>query len=494
MKNKILFLYSAFAVLFIFGCSAGNMAGSRDGVAESPVVGSVSGSAGAGVTGGAAAGTEEDSMAVSASGGAVGNGEPGAYSEKLFEWENSTNGYKTLGADTDMEGFFQYTKQGEKIGKIVISEEREDSSFSYWNLDDEGLVYSEEKNDDEGMQATFYYVPVTKSRDGNDRFHLKKKKKLFKAENLGDYVEAYADSRYIILFDQAGKYMRYDLKLAALTEEHPFGEKAYVSLDRRSAGTDEIYAMARTKKKNSLYCQNLGTMEWKKLQDVEPEETMCAQDWDEIRGILFFVRETDDDEGGGIDDFREYYCRDIKKDTFTPVVRRGDILRVMREEGLIRKGEECLCCESMSVYCRGSLYIQCLTGTYRKKIYEPRYAVFRVGTEENSLVYEREFTEHMWDTGTYIRHVWDESGDCFGDYPWGDKNNITLRANAAECLDIRDGEALFVYEAKKGVFEYEIFNLFTGGSRRMTESEEEGSLGDVWETYLADHDPFPCVK
>ncbi len=472
MKNKILFLHFVFAVLFIFGCSAGNMPGGRQKAATGSAV---SGAAATGAaTSGAATGTGIYGIAT----------EGEWYDVYSSDFENSTNRYE-LTSEGRGEKIIQYTKKGKKVGEFLFHKEGKSSVSLLYTGDDRMVYYREtaEKAGDKVSRA-FYSLPVRKGEDGNDVIDLKKAKKLFSAGQIWDNQECYADSRYVILTDSRGKYIRYEIDSGKMTEEYPFKKGAAAYLDDSTLGVQagEIYChlLAEDSDEETLYCQNLESMEWIELGG-HLSSGLEAAAYYPAEGIVVFTEIKDEGQNNS------YYCRDFKRDRFFCLLSEDQLLQKACEEGLIREDEKKLC-EELTIggwfLSRGRLYVQYRMATFRELTCQIENAVFSVGVEATDLAYERGLSEYMRKEGCYQCCIWHEGREFVSGKARETDRDIALRANAAECRDIRDTTAIFVYVTPDGDLGCGGYDLAAGKPATLTKKEKRGVLEEeLFENY-----------
>ena len=398
--------------------------------------------------------------------------------EDAGEWdmENSTNCYIDLFdvSEEETEGLAQYTKNGKKVREIPFPVQGKEQYYSYYYADDESIVCSiTDDFADDG--EIMYAIPITKGEDGHDVINPKKKKKLCSTETDLDTDDIYVDSRYIIWFEEGGKYVRYERETGKKVEEFPFGKRLpdTLYLNYTESGAKGIYVFVDEdetgrSEEQALWYQDFDTMQWKKLHD---DMELCGLDnWSASQEYIMFCDTEYVEDGEAYRYYNRYYCHDTVNDTFYLVYSDRECEKKLKEEGLIEKEGDGIC-EIGRYYSRGRLYVEVEIAKLQKKVYQTKWAVASVNLLGKDLRYEKGLSECMWEKGIYKKtkaHVYTEGFHDISEMVW--------RTNASRVMDIRDGSAFILYETSKSV-KCGRYELDTGEFKELTLKETKKAIG-----------------
>ena len=378
--------------------------------------------------------------------------------------ENSTNYYEDLYNTSSKEGLVQFTKEHKKVKTIPFAKETDDVYYNYHYIDDEKLVYSIDKydNDSDEDLGTLYCLPLKKGKDGNDVFDLDKKEKIGTFQLEMAYEGVFVNSEMIILFDDDNKYVRYDFKTGKMTEEYPFGKKLnYAALEYTTQDAREIYAcvLKKGEETEELWCQDLDTFEWRKLGSGFDD--LYIESWIASQGLVVFS----DDAA----DCYNYYCHDLNRDELAAVLSYKKIFKILNDEGLLGKDGygEFMIDEVGLFISRGRLYVQYETAVIEKKTYQTQYVVLSAALDGSGIQYEKAMTDCMHETGQYKKvkaeqYIWDGEEDLTKDITW--------RTNSSKVMNIKNGKALFFCDTKEKV-QFGTYDLDAGKFDKISKKE-----------------------
>ncbi len=386
--------------------------------------------------------------------------------------DNSTNSYREFEdyENGESAGIIQYTLEGKELSRFT-----DKNGNCIWHLlyvEEDGLIL---KNEILEKKCEFYYLPLTKTEQGDEKIDITQKKLLFSCAATKPYYDdddqqPFVNENFIICFDGNGRYIRYNRQTGEKYTDFPLGKidtKGIKNITIIGGVGNTLFTLVEKHTKNTLYQQELSTMKWTKLLkksfwNYDFERSIHT---DNSTAIIAMTDNTVVKE-----DMHKFYKITEGESNCQLLLSGKKIIQKLLKEKLIRKNEKDLCTTDIFWVDNGRVYIQCQIGTIRRKIYQSQQAILSIGIEDKELHYEKDLTEYMLSCGVYRSAKW-KAYRSLSDKRFNDgksRTKLTHRINAASCYEIENGKVLFFYEASKNKVRAKVYNLSDNNTEKFS--------------------------